>query len=418
MYLSAIPRHQLEMTLSEYADVIGSIVRSARRPDAIEAFERDFAAYIGCRHAIAVPSARLGIHLVLDQLDLPTGSEAIVPAFNLFAVIERLKHCGLTPKFCDIETDTLNIDPDRVVDLITPKTKLLLVTHMFGHAANMDAVLDLARRHDLTVLEDCAHALGSQCGATRVGGFGRAAVFSFSVLKLITTFGGGMVTTNDDTLAERIRDKISSMRARQPKPTAWRKFVTGAVMDFATRRVVFSLGAWPVLRLLRSVWPKCQQKMMTESPQLVDNFDPMRIPPLHPFQARLGRSQLARVAQLTDRRRQVDRWLDEELADVRQINTLCSERHGLHNGLYYGVLADDAGELSAYLFRRGIDTETSEYRNCADLEIYRSFRADCPNARTVESRIVRLPNTPRLTRRDVRRIGIAIRAFYDRTRPA
>ncbi len=418
MYLSAIPRHQLEMTLSEYVDVIMSMARPARRPDAIEAFERDFARYVGCRHAIAVPSARLGIHLVLDQLDLPSGSEAVVPAFNLFAVIERLKHCGLTPKFCDIEIDTLNINPDRLADLITPNTKLLLVTHMFGHAANMNAILDLARRHDLTVLEDCAHALGSQCGATRVGALGRAAVFSFSVLKLITTFGGGMVTTNDDALAGRIREKMASIHARQSKPTAWRKAVTGAVMDFATRRAVFSLGAWPALRLLRSVWPKCQQKMMTEFPQHVDNFDPARIPPLHPFQARLGRSQLQRVQRLTDRRRQVDSWLDEELADVRQIKTLCSEQHGLHNGLYYGVLADNAGELSAYLFRRGIDTETSEYRNCADLDIYRNHRADCPNARAVESRIVRLPNTPRLTRRDVQRIGIAIRAFYDRTPPA
>jgi dTDP-4-amino-4,6-dideoxygalactose transaminase len=151
---------------------------------------------------------------------------------------------------------------------------------------------------------------------------------------------------------------------------------------------------------------------MTETPHLDRGFRPEDVPPLHPFQARLGRSQLARVDEFIERRRRVGRWLDEELRDVSQVRLLKSVDQGAWNGLYYGILAERAGELASFLFHKGIDCETSEYRNCAELELYRDCRGDCPVAREVESRIVRLPNYPAMIVHDVRRIGAAVRAFY------
>ena len=102
-----------------------------------------------------------------------------------------------------------------------------------------------------------------------------------------------MVTTNDDDLAAKIRRRLSTLRSVQPKPTGVRRAITGAIMDVGTRRLVFSLGAWPVLRALRTIVPDFQQRMMTETPRLDRSFDPARVAPLHPFQARLGSSQLA-----------------------------------------------------------------------------------------------------------------------------
>lgn len=412
MHVLSLPRHRIETTLADYGRIVASLAGRAERPDALCTFERDFAAYVGCRHAIAVSSGRLGMHLILEALDPQPGSEAIVPAFNLFAVIERFCQLGIAPRFCDIRRDDLNIDADAAERAITPNTRFLLATHMFGHAADMDRLVRIAERNGLILLEDCAHALGSKFGDRFVGTFGKAAIYSFSVLKLVTTFGGGMIATDDDDLADRIRRRLARLKDRQPRPVGLKKALTGAIMDIGTRKAVFSLGAWPALRLLRAIKPDFQQKMMTEAPRPDRRFDPANVPPMHAFQARLGRSQLGRVEGFIARRRTVDGWLDEELSSIPQARLLQSSATSRHNGLYYGVLADRAAGLREFLFRRGIDSETSEYLNCADLEMYSTRRVDCPVAREVQSSILRLPNYPSLSRRDVRRIGDAVRAFY------
>ena len=428
MHVLSIPRHRIETTLGDYAGIVASLLSRGERPGAIAAFEREFATYVRCRHAIAVSSGRLGMHLILEALEPQPESEVIVPAFNLFAVIERFCQFGIAPRFCDIRQDDLNIDAEAVEQRITPNTRFLLATHMFGHPADMDRLVALAKRHDLILLEDCAHALGSRIDHRLVGTMGRASIFSFSVLKLVTTFGGGMIATDDDDLADRIRRRLTRLRDRQPRPAGLKKAMTGAIMDIGTRKAVFSLGAWPMLRLLRTIQPGFQQRIMTESPRLDREFDPGVVPPLHPFQARLGLSQLGRIEEFIARRIAVGAWLDEELSSVAQLTLLRGnmettlrpaligeEGATRHNGLYYGVLAERAAELREFLFRRGIDSETSEYLNCSELRMYSAYRVDCPVARDVQAHILRLPNYPTLSRRDVRRIGQAIRAFYDQS---
>lgn len=413
MHLSSIPRHQIETQLADYADMASALLSPARSRSAVREFEQAFARHIGCQHAIAVSSGRLGLHLILEALDPLPGDEAIIPAFNLFAVIERFCQLGIRPRFCDIRSDDLNIDSIEIKQNLTANSRFLLATHMFGHAADMDRLESIARHHRLVLIEDCAHALGSRYNGRMVGTFGRAAIFSFSVLKLVTTFGGGMIATNDDELASRIRSRLICGPAGCSFRTAAKRFVTGAAMDWGTRKAVFSLASWPVLRAMHLVRTDWQQQIMTETPRLDRQFSPASVEPLHPFQARLGLNQLQRVEELIERRRQVGRWFDECLSPIEELRVLHSFAASRHNGLYYGVLADNAAELAAYLFRRGIDCETSEYRNCAELEIYREIASVCPVAQRVASRILRLPNYPSLSRRDVQRIADAISEFYD-----
>lgn len=413
MHLSSIPRHQIETQLADYADMASALLSPARSRSAVREFEEAFARYIGCQHAIAVSSGRLGLHLILEALDPLPGDEAIIPAFNLFAVIERFCQLGIRPRFCDIRSDDLNIDPIEIEQNLTANTRFLLATHMFGHAADMDRLESIARNHRLVLIEDCAHALGTRYNGRMVGTFGLAAIFSFSVLKLVTTFGGGMITTNDDELASRIRSYLNRGPAGCSFRTAAKRFVTGAMMDWGTRNAVFGLASWPALRAMRLVRPDWQQQIMTETPRLDRHFSPESVEPLHAFQARLGLNQLKRVEELIERRRQVGRWFDECLSPIEGLRVLHSIAASRHNGLYYGVLADNAAELAAYLFRRGIDCETSEYRNCAELEMYREIASVCPVVQRAASRILRLPNFPSLSRRDVQRIADAIGEFYD-----
>jgi len=413
MHLLSIPRHQLETTPRDYLRMLAATVGLRGQAADRRRFEAEFAEYVGCRHAIAVPSARVGLDLVLSHLGIEPGCEAIVPAFNYFVVIERFLDHGIRPVFADIRRSDLNVDPNEVEALITPRTRAILATHMFGYPCDMDALTHLAKRSGLTLIEDCAHATGSEYAGRHVGTFGRAGIFSFSVLKLITTFGGGMITSNDDDLAVAIREQSAGWKAKGARKQGLKRFFKGFVMDIGTRTLPFSVVSWPGLRVARMAKPDIQRNIMTQRPCRITGWNPEPTASLRPFQIALGLAQLHRVEELIEKRQRVTAWLDEELADTGPVSLLRQSTKVRHNGMYYGILADRAQELSQYLFKHGVDTETSEYCNCAELEIYRDYGRHCPVARDVQRRIVRLPNHPALTRKDVRRIGKAIRSFYE-----
>ncbi|EWS53615.1 MULTISPECIES: DegT/DnrJ/EryC1/StrS aminotransferase family protein [unclassified Methylibium] len=171
-------------------------------------FEQDFAAFLGdpSLHAIAVNSATAGLHLALEALGIGPGDEVITTTHTFTATAEVVRYLGADVVLVDIDPATLNIDPARVEAAITPRTRAIIPVHYAGLAADMDAILTLARRHGLKVVEDAAHALPTTCGGALVGTLASdATVFSFYANKTITTGEGGMVVTRDPELAKRVK---------------------------------------------------------------------------------------------------------------------------------------------------------------------------------------------------------------------
>jgi len=411
MPIRSIPRHQIETTAGDYLRMTAALVGVGNRHACVRDFESRFADFVGCDHAIAVSSGRQALHLVLKHLNLPPQSEAIIPAFNYFAVVEQFLHLGFIPRFADIRRRDLNIDIAATRPLVTSKTGVILATHMFGHPCDMDALACLADRSDAVIIEDCAHGLGTRYRDRHVGTFGRAGVFSLSVMKLVTAFGGGVVTTNDASLAERIRRDLAVHERRSAIVSRLRTFAKGALLDAGTRTLPFSLLAIPALRIARALRPDIQQQLMTERPRHVTHWRDDAMQCFHAFQAILGSSQMARAQQLVDRRRRVSAWLDEALGNIHSVETLRDNDDGLGNGMYYGVLVDQPEALAAHLFARGIDSETSEYLNCAEMDIYRDYAQPCPVAKSVQRRILRIPNHPRMTKADANRVVAAVQSF-------
>ena len=169
------------------------------------AFEQDFAAFVGAKHAIAVNSATAGLHLALDAFGIKAGDEVIVPTMTFAASAEVVIYLGATPVLVDCQSDTLNMDPEEVERAVTPRTRAIMPVHFGGQPCEMDRVHEIARRHDLRVVEDAAHALPATYKGRAVGTLSDLTCFSFYATKTITTGEGGMVTTNDDDYAERIR---------------------------------------------------------------------------------------------------------------------------------------------------------------------------------------------------------------------
>ncbi len=172
----------------------------------VQAFEQEAAEYLGVKHAIGCASGTDALHLALDAAGIGPGDEVITSAFTFIATAEAIRYVGARPVFVDIEPDTFNLDPAAVEAAITPRTRALLPVHLFGQPANMPALMDLARQHDLLVIEDCAQSFGADIDGRMTGGIGLAGCHSFFPSKNLGAYGdGGMVTTNDDAVAEQVR---------------------------------------------------------------------------------------------------------------------------------------------------------------------------------------------------------------------
>ena len=168
-------------------------------------FEQSFAAYQHSRHGIGAMNGSVTLELALEVLGIGPGDEVIVPAISFITTATAVSRAGATPVFVDIEADSYNIDPNRVREAVTSKTKAVIPVHFGGVISDVRALLEICREHDLTLLEDAAHAHGAEYDGKRAGSFGLAASFSFQNGKVLTAGEGGMLVTSDDRFAERAR---------------------------------------------------------------------------------------------------------------------------------------------------------------------------------------------------------------------
>jgi perosamine synthetase len=171
----------------------------------VDEFEKQFSAFCGARYGVAVSNGTVGLHLTLRAFHIKEGDEVIVPDLSFIATANAVVMAGATPVFCDIDRDTLCIDPAQIRAKITPRTKAIIAVHLYGHPADMDAINEIVSEYGLAVIEDAAEAHGAKVRGKRVGGLGNCAVFSFYANKNLTTGEGGMITTNDLKFAERCR---------------------------------------------------------------------------------------------------------------------------------------------------------------------------------------------------------------------
>lgn len=172
----------------------------------VAAFEREFAAFVGAGHAVGVSNGYDALRLILEGLGVGAGDEVVVPAFTFAATAFAVSHAGATPRFADVDRETYTLDPARFEAAITPRTKAVIPVHLYGHPADMDPILEIARARGLKVVEDAAQAHGATYRGRRAGSLGDAAAWSFYPSKNLGAIGdGGAVTTSDAALADRVR---------------------------------------------------------------------------------------------------------------------------------------------------------------------------------------------------------------------
>ena len=210
-----LPIFRLSLDAEDY-EQIKSVLDSGQisRGSYPQVLEREFAAYVGCQHAVVLNSGTAALHLATKSLELSEGSEVIVPSLSFVATAFAPLYCGLKPVFAEIEADTFNISPEDIERKITDRTKAIISVDYAGQPANLRAINEIAQQHRLVVIEDAAHAVGAQYGTQKIGNISDLTAFSFFATKNITGGEGGMVTTNSEKWAEKIR----LMKAHGIKP--------------------------------------------------------------------------------------------------------------------------------------------------------------------------------------------------------
>jgi len=201
-----IPIAEPDLSNEELKNVIDAVKSGwiSSQGEYVSKFEREFAEYCGAKYGISTFNGTTALHLALKAIGVENGDEVIVPDLTFIATANTVKYCNAKPVFVDSHPEYWCMDPEEIEKRITKKTKAIIPVHLYGHPCDMDAIIDIARNHDIYVIEDAAEAHGAEYKGKRVGSMGDIGCFSFYGNKIVTTGEGGMCTTNNEELAEKM----------------------------------------------------------------------------------------------------------------------------------------------------------------------------------------------------------------------
>ena len=331
--------------------------------------EADFKDYLGCKHAICVNSCTAALHLALVALDIGDGDEVITTPITWPATANVIIHTGAKPVFADVEKDTLNIDPESIEKKITDKTKAIIPVHMAGQPCDMDRIHKIAKKHGLFVIEDAAHAIGAEYKGKRIGALSDITCFSFYPIKNMTTIEGGLIATENDEWAEKMR--IASLHG--VSKDAWKRYASTEVIHYEV------------------VYPGFKYNMSD-------------------VQASLGIHQLKRLDNFIDRRREIASIYNDVFKTMDEIyipRSIKNIKHAHH--LYIMILDTDKLKVGRDVIMQALTKENIgiglHFRSLHIQKYYReSFGyqgRDFPVADYLSDRILSLPLYPKMDQYDV-----------------
>jgi dTDP-4-amino-4,6-dideoxygalactose transaminase len=383
----------------------------------IEAFEAEFARLLGTGHVrtCSTEFGRMALYFILKALDLPPGSEIIVPALTFWVVPEITRVAGLTPVFADIDPATFTLDPKAMERAITPNTRAVLPTHLYGLPCDMAPILEIARRHDLKVIEDCAHSLGATYDGRMVGTLGDASFFSFQAFKPLNTYGGGLAWVRDADVARRVGE-MADAEAWPSEERIEKILWSGKWQHTFIRPKVFTFSLFPVWYAASYVNAKPEERLW----ESVRRLDPL---PGHyrgrfsNVQAAIGLAGLRRLPEFIERTRRHARMLDDILSGVPGVTIPTIPAGRTHVYYQYCPYVPDSEQLVKRCIRRGVDVAPMHVDVCTKMPLFEWSGPAAPGAEKAAT-AVQVPVYESLSDEEIDRVGRLVREQVARTLPA
>jgi dTDP-4-amino-4,6-dideoxygalactose transaminase len=411
--LSAISRYGARVLPNTEQIVAGCKARGELiQGPQISQFEAAFARRAGIdpAHAVAASYGRMAFYYILKALDLPAGSEIILPALTFWVVPALAKVAGLKVVFADVDPATFTLSPEALERAITPATRAVVPTHLYGLPCDMGPILDIAARHKLIVIEDCAHALGATWKGRPVGTLGDAGFFSFQTLKPLNCYGGGLALVRDAAVAARVR----ALAEAEPWPDEKRvtnRLLVGRLQRIFIRPWVFTISAFPILWVSSLIGANPDVYLWED----IRSLDPLpdgyteRFPNV---QAAIGLAALDALDDWTEQTRRHARVMDRALDDLPGITVPVIPADRTHVYYQYCVYGPQRDELVVRCVRRGVDVETLHVDVCSDLDLFAGARvepAGAPGARKAAG-AMQLPVYSTLTDAQAARVARVVRS--------
>ncbi|MEO5329876.1 MAG: DegT/DnrJ/EryC1/StrS family aminotransferase [Magnetococcus sp. THC-1_WYH] len=391
-----IPRTRIYLKLPEILSGLAEVLSGTGMGEAkVAAFEQAFAEMMGVGEAVAQPYARIALHHLVQALSLPAGSEIIMTPITIHDIVNVLLVAGLKPIFVDINPQTYQMDPERLTQAITPKTRAVLVTHLFGLATDMDSIQSICQQHGLVLLEDGSHAYNAAWKGKKLGTFGDAGFFSLSSLKAVSTGYGGMVIAKDAAVLARVRNQSAQLPV-VAKGHMGGILIRNLIVNLATHPTLFSWSTFLLVRWISQRSPETIRKWQTDNPNVLrlQEIPTKWLWKFNDVQASLGLACLARVKDWDEKRRANAQILLDHLMPVAQ-DRLPLLVEGSHNVFWrFPFRAPEGAVFRQFMASRGVDLTTTLLPCCATMPIFADVAQETPHAQRAVREVHFLPVHP------------------------
>lgn len=398
-----IPRGVIYHTVLESIQyVVTSLFMPLNDKNKVREFESKFAKYCGRDYCVAFPFARTAIYFTLKNLNLPRGSEVILPPVTIKGIVDAVLALDLIPVYVDWDVDTVNFKLDELQRKTGPKTKVVIITTLFGLVPNMNELIDFFRSKDIFIIEDFSQCLNGSFDGKRVGTFGDVGIYSSSSIKTLDTLGGGLATTSDTAMYKALRESQAELSPVDRKfliKKAWVNFVR----NVATTRLVYSLVVFPLLQFMRKTNPESTLKQTgTRNKDRVAKLPKVWFSSYSSLQADIGLSHIDDVAASDQIRIDNANYLRTKCGLDKFPKTTPSSA----NVYWQLIMLQDPKRAQEIFARHGVDTATTSLELVSALEQYPNKSA-MQVAEKYYFNGIFLPCFPGLSKADLERVVAA-----------
>ncbi len=395
------------------------------RSDKTIKFEDTFKERFNVKAAIMFPHARTALHFILKSMNLEKGDEVLMTPLTIADMVNSIHTLGLKPVFVDIEPDTYCLDVRQLERSITSRSKVILITYIFGIVPDMTKIKKIAQEHGLKIIEDCSQCFDAFYKEQKIGTFGEAAFFSLTNFKVCSSLFGGMIITNSENIASRLNDLRDRELLPPQSPMLLKLVVKNLIYTIFFSKGLFSYFTYFVILFLERIDPKITYRLYSgnikvllgqHENKLYSEFPPAYLADYSDIQAAVGLASLEKAREVTAIRIKNGELLRDLLRGVPGIAVPDKLDGALNVYWRFPVISEDMGGLKKYLLDHGIDSAPSYLVLCSMEPGFEPYHRFTPNAEHLKKNVLVLEVNEDLDEDDIRRTASIVQTYFSNTK--
>lgn len=397
--------------------IFGKLIRSSKTKELENVFRLRF----NRKSAIVFPHARTAFHFILKSMNLEKGSEVLMTPLTIADMVNSIHTLGLKPVFIDIELDTFSFDLDKLKKAITPKSKVILVTYIFGIVPDMEKIQKMAQEYNLKLIEDCSQCFDASYKGQRIGTFGDASFFSLTNFKVCSSLFGGMIITDNEAMADRLNILRNNDLLLPRSSVLLKLLIKNIIYSIFFSKWIFSYFTYFIVLFLENIDPKITYRLYSGNikvllggfeNKLLSEFPAIYLTGYSDIQARVGLASLSRASEVTSSRIRNGGLLKALLQDVTDIKVPVELEGAVNVYWRFPIISRDMQGLKKFLLKNGIDSAPTYLALCSKEPGFLPYYAVTPNASRVKEDVLVVEVNEDLGEDDIKRTALLVQSYF------